>query len=478
MARRHGIESDTYGKLLLDSGALYKNFTDFDSPGILIGATRGGAVFKRTPEYKDLKYEGIPGQVAGQKQLIGEKVTLEVSVIAFDTDNISLAIPNADISGFGTDHRQLTGAEWDDLGVHTLTNIALVAQLSGHDEPVALVIDNPLCENDLNFGLKDKAEAVSKWIFSAFYTEAAGFATPPWRVLWPIEVHPVVAAGVANIAAYSNDGINWLSSASLGSAGTNEALAYGGGLYLMVRLNGTESRRSTDAINWTLGTVPASRPWAIAAYGKGRFVVFANAIDKMIYSDDGVNWTEVTLPVNPVGGWPGLAFGNGRFVASYSDASEGSVYSTDGAVWTLGGTVPVIVGCMGYGNGVFVVLATAGTNAAYSTDGGLSWSTTPIALSSGFFRGVAYGNGRFVAVKANSTESMYSTDGINWSAGGALPSSESWWDTIYAKGMFITISSAASAPRKTAYSTDGGATWNVGGNLPGAGSESFKRLAY
>jgi len=477
MARRHGIESGTYGKLLLDSGALYKNFTDFDNLGILIGATRGGAVFTRTPEYKDLKYEGIPGQVAGQKQLVGEKVTLDVSIISFDTDNLRLAIPNAIISNFGSDHRQLTGAEWDDLGVHTLTNIALVAQLSGHDEPVALVIDNPLCENDLTFGLKDKAEVVSKWVFSAFYTEAGGFAVPPWRMLWPIEVHPVVAAGIANIAAYSNDGINWLSSASLGSAGTNRALAYGDSRYVMVRQSSTQVRRSTDGINWTLGAVPSSRVWDNAAYGKGHLVVFANSTDKMMYSDDGgVNWTEITLPLSAIG-WPDVVYGNGRFVAAYSDAAQGCAYSTDGAAWTLGGLTQVIVACLGYGGGVFVALATGGTNAAYSTDGGLTWTATPIPLTSGIFFGVAYGSGRFVSVKSSSNESMYSTDGINWSAGGNLPSSEPWRDVIYAKGLFIVIS-GDTTNRKTAYSNDGGLTWNAGGDLPGSGSDSFQRLAY
>jgi hypothetical protein len=70
--------------------------------------------------------------------------------------------------------------------VHSLTNIAILAQLSGTALVVAIVLDNPICEKDLNLGFKDKNEAVSKWLFSAFYDESTGFATPPWRMYWPV----------------------------------------------------------------------------------------------------------------------------------------------------------------------------------------------------------------------------------------------------------------------------------------------------
>jgi hypothetical protein len=97
MTRRHGIAADTYEKLLLDSGAIYKDFVSVGTPGTLLGATRGGAVFKRMPTYKETPYEGIPGQVVGQKHLTGVKVSLEVNTISFDEDNLALAIPNSSV---------------------------------------------------------------------------------------------------------------------------------------------------------------------------------------------------------------------------------------------------------------------------------------------------------------------------------------------------------------------------------------------
>ena len=185
MTRQHGIQSGTYDKLLLDAGAIYTDFVSVAAPGTLLGATRGGAVFKRAPKYKELPYEGIPGQVVGQKHLIGVKVSLDVSIISFDTDNLSLAIPNSVVTSLDANHWQLTEAEWEAETVHSLTNIAILAQLSGEALPVVLILDNPISEKDLSFSLKDKGEAVSKWTFSAFYKESTGFANPPWRVYWP-----------------------------------------------------------------------------------------------------------------------------------------------------------------------------------------------------------------------------------------------------------------------------------------------------
>lgn len=185
MARQHGIQSDTYDKLLLDSGAIYTDFVSPASPGTLLGATRGGNVFKRTPQYKDTPYEGIPGQVVGEKHLIGVKTTLEVNIISLDTDNLNLAVPNSAITSFDANYNQLEETEWNAEAVHTLTNIAILAQLSGKSIPVIIVMDNPICEKDLGFSFKDKGEATSKWSFSAFYSESTGFGTPPWRIYWP-----------------------------------------------------------------------------------------------------------------------------------------------------------------------------------------------------------------------------------------------------------------------------------------------------
>ena len=186
MTRRHGIQSDTYEKLLLDSGAIYTDFVSIASPGTLLGATRGGAVFKRTPSYKETPYEGIPGQVVGQKHLVMVKASLEVNIISFDEDNIALAVPNSAVSAPSGGYVEINETEWNAAAVHTLNSIAIVAQISGTNNPVAIAIYNPICEKDFSLNFKDKGESVSKWLFSAFYDESVGFASPPWKIFWPV----------------------------------------------------------------------------------------------------------------------------------------------------------------------------------------------------------------------------------------------------------------------------------------------------
>jgi hypothetical protein len=108
-----------------------------------------------------------------------------VTIISFDKDNIGLSIPNSNVFSFDATHWEITEEEWNADTVHTLNNIAIIAQVSGSVEPVAIVIDNPIAEKDTTFTLKDKGEAASKWVFKAYYNESVGFDTPPWRIFWP-----------------------------------------------------------------------------------------------------------------------------------------------------------------------------------------------------------------------------------------------------------------------------------------------------
>jgi len=200
MTRRHGITSQTYKKMLFDSGAVYTGFVSLASPGTLLGATRGGSVFKRDPKYIDLAYEGTPHQVKGQRHLVGVKVTLDVNIISFDPSNLINAFPNALATQTDTNEITIDEDDWDNFGVHTLSNIALVAELSGSSDPVVLILDNPICESDFSLSFQDKGEATSKWTFSAFHDGTLFSFPSPWRILWPgtatiIEIEETGVAG-------------------------------------------------------------------------------------------------------------------------------------------------------------------------------------------------------------------------------------------------------------------------------------------
>ncbi len=172
--------------------------------------------------------------------------------------------------------------------------------------------------------------------------------------------------------------------------------------------------------------------------------------------------------------WTSVAYGNGAFVA-IANGSATAAYSTNGgATWTAT-TLPSSASwtSVAYGNGAFVAVAQGpSTTAAYSTNGGVTWTASTLP-SSASWTSVAYGNGAFVAVALGpSTTAAYSTNGgVTWTA-STLPSSTSWTSITYGNGAFVAIAQSSSA---AAYSTDGGVTWTAS-TLPS--SQFWYSVAY
>ena len=118
-----------------------------------------------------------------------------------------------------------------------------------------------------------------------------------------------------------------------------------------------------------------------------------------------------------------------------------------------------------HGNGYWIALPDANSTAAYSTDGGLSWSSIslPSALT---WTGIAYGNGYWVAISSggagNSKVIVSKSNGLGWRTYN-LPSATTWSNIAYGNGIFVAI---AAGTATSAYSTDYGVTWNSGASLP------------
>jgi hypothetical protein len=97
-------------------------------------------------------------------------------------------------------------------------------------------------------------------------------------------------------------------------------------------------------------------------------------------------------------------------------------------------------------------------------------STARTMPASSTWSSVAFGNDVFVAVQNGSNNTAISTDGINWIAGGSLPSTGNW--TSIAAGeitglwYFVAVQSGGTA---AAYSTDNGVSW-TSATLPSSGT--------
>ena len=96
--------------------------------------------------------------------------------------------------------------------------------------------------------------------------------------------------------------------------------------------------------------------------------------------------------------------------------------------------------------------------------------------SSGNWVGIAFASDYFVAIRTSSNQTAVSVDGINWSAGGNLPSSTTWTSiaggTVNGTTYFVAVASGGTA---AAWSNDLGLTWTLA-TLPASGT--WNSVAY
>ncbi len=189
-----------------------------------------------------------------------------------------------------------------------------------------------------------------------------------------------------------------------------------------------------------------------------------------------------TLPAS--GTWTGTAGLNGVFVAVLSGSST-SARSTDGQTWGAGGNMPsgaawksVAAGTVGSTNYFVAVANGPSTAAAWSSNGGLTWSASTLPGAAAQWSSITFGDGRFVAVASGGTATAFSTDGgQTWTAGGALSASSSWTDVAAGLvGTSVYFVAIASGGTLANYSADGGASWVATGALPA--STTWTSLAY
>lgn len=113
-----------------------------------------------------------------------------------------------------------------------------------------------------------------------------------------------------------------------------------------------------------------------------------------------------------------------------------------------------------YGNGVWIAVATTGTNRTMrSVNGGVSWSAVAAAEANAW-ESVAYGDGVWIAVASTGTNRVMRSvnDGVSWSAVAAAEAN-SWQSVAYGGGVWVAV--ANSGTNRVMRSVDGGSTWTA-----------------
>jgi hypothetical protein len=285
----------------------------------------------------------------------------------------------------------------------------------------------------------------------------------------------------------SNAGSVWNASTGMPASSAWASVTYGQGKFVAVGSNTAgntgQAMYSTDGISWTLATGVPNHSWSSVTYGNGKFVA-VGWMGWIMYSSDGVSWSasSASFSGNTL---IGLAYGNGKFITSYSN---GYYYSTDGSNWTqlnLGSTRNRITFGNGqflaldgnaglprwstdginwtttsdttpqntyffnvaYGDGIYLGTTSAGVpKSAYSTDNGRTW--TLLSIPTDNYDSITFGNGLFAAIGYDSTAhvpyGIYSRDGTSWTAYSSLPTGD-WTNVTYANGIFVAVANSGQA---------------------------------
>ncbi|AMQ55613.1 MBG domain-containing protein [Algoriphagus sanaruensis] len=170
---------------------------------------------------------------------------------------------------------------------------------------------------------------------------------------------------------------------------------------------------------------------------------------------EGKTWTaRAAAAANP---WSSVTYGNGLFVAVASYGTNQVMTSPDGITWTARAAAENNSWqSVTYGNGRFVAVAGDGTNRVMTSPDGITWTARPAAENNGW-RSVTYGNGLFVAVATNGTNRvMTSPDGITWTARAAA-AANFWFSVTYGNGQFVAV--ANTGTNNQVMTSPDGITW-------------------
>lgn len=195
MARYHGITQNTYERFLIDSGEVRMGFVSPENPGTLLGATRGGATFNITTEYKDMAVDGAKGPVQGGRRITKVEVKLAATFVEWSTDLIKLTLPGS-TETLSDDHDvisrslQLTDANY-------LSNVAIIGQISGSTAtgPGILIARRVICTAPFDTATTDNEEAVLKVEFTGHFSPT-DLDTEPWQIWWAHDSNPTTTTTV------------------------------------------------------------------------------------------------------------------------------------------------------------------------------------------------------------------------------------------------------------------------------------------
>lgn len=187
MARKHGITTNTYRKIVIDSGSVYKNYGLGGET--LLGATRGGSTFTIEQEIRKMEVDGAKGDVKGDKRIVKVSPQLKVNFLELSSALMKMALPGSALADYpatqGKTHDQLTRALQIALSDY-VDNITIIGECTGSlTGYVECGIKNALANGNFEMGFADNDESVLSLTFIGHFV-ATDLDSEPWFIRFPV----------------------------------------------------------------------------------------------------------------------------------------------------------------------------------------------------------------------------------------------------------------------------------------------------
>jgi hypothetical protein len=176
-----GYTVGTANNLLIDAGAVYKNYGL--STEALIGATSGGNEFAIAVKTRDVKVDGLKGTIKGLTRIISTDVTLKVNMLELTTDILKMALMGVVNTSVNAGYDTITGKTEIALTDY-IDNIAIVGRLSGSLQPVIIILKNVLSSDGIKFSNKDAVDNILPITFTASIDPSTPMISP-YEIRYP-----------------------------------------------------------------------------------------------------------------------------------------------------------------------------------------------------------------------------------------------------------------------------------------------------
>lgn len=195
-----GYNANTPDKLLLDAGAIFKNFnakTDTyataKAAGKCLGATQKGSEFAAVPSFRRMEIDGVHTRTKGDTLIDGWDVSLKTTLVEITSANLKLALGVADIKA-STDapgYDEITGRDTIDETDY-IENITYIGNILGEDKPIMIQVFNAFHEGGLTITNEDKNNAAVECQFYGYhdadiYDDVTSEIAPPFKIFRPTE---------------------------------------------------------------------------------------------------------------------------------------------------------------------------------------------------------------------------------------------------------------------------------------------------